>query len=459
MKTTPFQIGFQLGCTLLGGYLVSGMVFAQLPPAESSTSIQQPRTLATLLGLPADQLEKVDMARMNLLCAEGLAGSEQLDVEKDLTAIDEWAVQANQDLQRFTPLYYAHPEKFPDVHSESEWKMYVLFGFLRERQGIGYNPDLKALFAKGYGYIEEHPDEFRQDARDTFLNGIVERRMGVCSSLPAIFVAVGRRLGYPLYYVHTKGHSFVRWDDGKERFNVETTRSFFTTPHDDYYERWPYRITQKDVADFGYLKSQTPRQMLAGFLQDRCACLYASGRVKEGNQVFEAAAALAPEYRGISGQLHKGIVESPRLYRDIIEGEQRETLQAEADFWSALDEQQQQQSHIRSAMVQRSSARVPEISPFAKTPFPPSAEEIMASESSMNGVRSLMMPKGAAKVASDSHLVSMASGQIERDRLVIVDLENQQRAAQIKNQQTLEESDKSLALIGISPQTTIHPQP
>ena len=83
----------------------------------------------------------------------------------------------------------------------------------------------------------------------------------------------------------------------------------------------------------------------------------------------------------------------------------------------------------------------------------------MASESSMNGVRSLMMPEAAAKVASDSHSVSMASRQIERDRMVIADLENQQRAAQIKNQQTLEESDKSLALIGISPQTTIHPQP
>ena len=272
-------------------------------------------------------------------------------------------------------------------------------------------------------------------------------------------MAVGRRLGYPLYYVHTKGHSFVRWDDGKERFNVETTRSFFTTPHDDYYERWPYRISKQDQADFGYLKNQTTQQMLAGFLQDRCACLYASGRVKEGNQAFEAAAALTSEYRGISGQLHKGNAESPRMYRDIIEGEQRATLQVEADFWSAIDEQQQQQSHIRNAMLERSTTRVPEVSPFAKTPSAPSAEEIMASQSSMDGVRSIMMPQGAAKMASDSRMVSMASGQLERDRKVMTDLENQQRAAQIKNQQTLQESDKSLALIGISPQTPIHPQP
>jgi len=457
--TTSWKPRFLFGCLVMGIYLVSGVASGQQPSVASSPSFQQPKTLAALLQVPSDQIQNVEMARMNLLCAEGLVGSDQLDVEKDLAIIDQWATQADQDLQRFTPLYHTHPEKFPDVHSESEWKMYVLFGFLRERQGIGYNPELKALFAKGYGYIEDHPDEFRQDALDTFLNGIVERRMGVCSSMPAIFVAVGRRLGYPLYYVHTKGHSFVRWDDGKERFNVETTRSFFTTPHDDYYERWPYRISKQDQADFGYLKNQTPQQMLAGFLQDRCACLYASGRIKEGNQTFEVAAALVPEFRGIGSQLHKGNAESPRLYRDIIEGEQRETLQAEAEFWSAIDEQQQQQSHIRNAMLERSTTRVPEVSPFAKTTSAPSAEEIMASESSMNGVRSLMMTEGAAKVASDSHLASMASGQHERERKVIGDLENQHRAAQIKNQQTLEESDKSLALIGISPQTTIHPQP
>ena len=82
----------------------------------------------------------------------------------------------------------------------------------------------------------------------------------------------------------------------------------------------------------------------------------------------------------------------------------------------------------------------------------------MASETSMNGVRSLMMP-AFARVTSDSRTVSMASGQPERDRMVMADLESQQRAAQIKNQQTLEESDKSLALMGISSQTPTHVQP
>ncbi|MCO5053173.1 MAG: hypothetical protein M9920_12820 [Verrucomicrobiae bacterium] len=45
------------------------------PAANSETNaanFKQPRTLAELLALPPDQLEKVDIALINLLCAEGL---------------------------------------------------------------------------------------------------------------------------------------------------------------------------------------------------------------------------------------------------------------------------------------------------------------------------------------------------------------------------------------------------
>jgi hypothetical protein len=69
-----------------------------------------------------------------------------------------------------------------------------------------------------------------------------------------------------------------------------------------------------------------------------------------------------------------------------------------------------------------------------------------------------MMP-AFARVISDSRTASIASAQRERDQKVIADLENQQHAAQIKNQQTLGESEKSLALMGISSQTPTHVQP
>ena len=53
-------------------------------------------------------------------------------------------------------------------------------------------------------------------------------------------VPVGRRLRYPLKLVVTKAHVFVRWDDGRERFNIETAGNGGADSYsDEYYRSWP----------------------------------------------------------------------------------------------------------------------------------------------------------------------------------------------------------------------------
>ena len=60
--------------------------------------------MAELLALAPDLLEKVDIARMNLLCAEGLRGSENLNVEQCLDQLDAWTQQgiAEKESREFT---------------------------------------------------------------------------------------------------------------------------------------------------------------------------------------------------------------------------------------------------------------------------------------------------------------------------------------------------------------------
>jgi hypothetical protein len=55
-----------------------------------------------------------------------------------------------------------------------------------------------------------------------FLHGLTQGRGGTCLSMPVAYVAVGRRLGYPLKLVTAKGHLFARWEslDGKERLTA-----------------------------------------------------------------------------------------------------------------------------------------------------------------------------------------------------------------------------------------------
>ena len=57
---------------------------------------KQPQTFAELLAVPPADLESVDIARINLLCAEGLRGSEQLDVQQCLETLEAWAGDGSQ---------------------------------------------------------------------------------------------------------------------------------------------------------------------------------------------------------------------------------------------------------------------------------------------------------------------------------------------------------------------------
>ncbi|MFZ0035167.1 MAG: transglutaminase family protein, partial [Sedimentisphaerales bacterium] len=61
------------------------------------------------------------------------------------------------------------------------------------------------------------------DPSDLFLHSVMDRKRGYCLSLSVLYLSLGERLGLPLYGVVVPGHFFVRYDDGRTRFNIETT--------------------------------------------------------------------------------------------------------------------------------------------------------------------------------------------------------------------------------------------
>jgi hypothetical protein len=92
--------------------------------------------------------------------------------------------------------------------------------------------------------------------------------------MPVLYIAIGRRLGYPLYLLRAKEHFFVRWDEaGGERFNIECTSRGFRSPDDEYYHRWPKPLTAEDLRAGIFLRNLRPREELAEFLCSRTHCL------------------------------------------------------------------------------------------------------------------------------------------------------------------------------------------
>lgn len=246
-------------------------------------------SLPDLLVLPVVELSKVDIARMNLCCAQGLPGAEDLDVNGCLPVLEQMAARVRSETDRYHYRFERNPAEFEN--SEGFYKMVIMAVVLAEDFNVKYAPNKMVTVADARA-----DDGFFADAHDVFLHGLLgAKRQGTCSSLPVLQVAVGRRLGYPLKLVTTKGHLFVRWEDARERFNVEAAGNGVNRFADDYYRHWPMEVSEAEIQAEGYLKSLTPAEELAVFMSIRGMCWRSSGLYPEAMESFRVAAQLAPQ--------------------------------------------------------------------------------------------------------------------------------------------------------------------
>lgn len=261
---------------------------AVLPPTQQEAAMHTDLRLADLLEMNPQGLAKMDIAEANLLCAKGLPGSENLDVKANLKTLDQWADAIYLETQRNWHRFKENPQEYEN--SEAYYKMGMLITVLQEDLGIRYNPDLI-----------EVPDEkvneaFLTNPSNMFLTGILgPKRMGTCSSMPVLYVAIARRLGYPVKLVPAKDHLFARWQgrDGSV-YNIEGTGHGIALHTNDYYKYWR-KIDDKDIQAGLSLKSLTASQELSIFLLTRAGALRYHNRLHEAVIAASAADHLWPE--------------------------------------------------------------------------------------------------------------------------------------------------------------------
>lgn len=241
---------------------------------------RMPETYTELTSLPAERLEHIDIALMNLLCAEGLPGAENMDVAECLAVLDRWAGVVKQSEQKYSVQFFQNRQKYDN--SYAMFQVVNLGLTLKEDLKCRYNQELVRS-----GAMEDiRSTRFFRNSSDLFLHGFVEKRTGSCSSLPVLMVALGRRCRYPLHLVACKGHLFCRWDDGTERFNIETACPGVDSKPDAYYKQWPYPSSESEIRTEGYLLNLTPKQELAVFAQLRASCLQENGRLDESLEAY-----------------------------------------------------------------------------------------------------------------------------------------------------------------------------
>lgn len=269
-----------------------------------------------VLNLSDEELEKLDVARMNLLFAANLPGSEGLGIEVSLGQVDEMAHYVKKRTEELRPKFEANPERFQN--SEEFFKMTVLVTVLQKEVGLSYDP--KFAIRPGEGYDAAAMAEMSKSSKNVFINGLLasEPRQGTCSSMPVLFAAVGRRLHYPLRLVHAKNHLFVRWHDDKVRFNVEATEGVMASPPDEEYKRWPFPLTDEQIQNGPYLKSLSQKEEMADFLNARFWVLMKYQRYEEAlgvaltlRKMFPKATKYLPLANAAAPLLHPPALDGP----------------------------------------------------------------------------------------------------------------------------------------------------
>ncbi|MHB1038654.1 MAG: transglutaminase family protein [Pirellulales bacterium] len=256
-----------------------------VPPQECTLS----ETVRRLCGLSDAELATRDIGELNLLVARGLPGAEDLDIGVCLEKLDAWAKLVRLNTDHWWPNFARSPEKYE--HTPGQFRMMCLVTVLQRYLGVRYN----LAFSEG-AYDGT-------DSRNLFIHGLLSGHGGTCVTMPILYIAIGRRLGYPLKLAHAKEHSFVRWEDpGGERFNIEATSEGFC-PHDDgYYYNCPKPLTDADLATGFFLRSLTPREELADFLGSRGTCLTEHLNTYPAMEALRLASLLSPQCAAHLGQ-------------------------------------------------------------------------------------------------------------------------------------------------------------
>jgi hypothetical protein len=271
-------LSFVLGCAAT---FAAWPPFGQRHAASARAGLaaeppRQPVTIEQLLALPDASRRSMDIGRMNIVCANGLPGAEGLDVDKHLATLDEWAKAVRRDTHRHLYQFRERPADFED--SEAYFRMLMLTTVIQQDFGVRYN-------------AERVRDPDFRDSRDLFIHGLLDaKHTGTCVSMPVLTVALGRRLGYPLTLALARSHVFVRRDDGRSKpANFEATSQGLLMYDDDFYANWPEPLSERDLASGAYLRSLTPDEELAVFLQARGHCLEDLGRWPEAQVAYAHA--------------------------------------------------------------------------------------------------------------------------------------------------------------------------
>lgn len=235
----------------------------------SSTVLNDTSELDRILALSDSELERVPIARINLLVAKEVFCD--LDVDTYTAKLRQLA----QELKEYNQKYVDNPNDPDQLIRALNTYLYFHKNFRYTK--LGDANDVVSL---------------NREPTNLFLNGILDRMMGTCVSMPVIYIALGEEMGYPIKGVNAEDHFFCRWEGNGYVSNIEATNGGeeFT---DEFYKK-DLGVTDEQLASGAYMKTLSKRELIGNFFFARASFYSATGQAEKAIDDFQRVVACNP---------------------------------------------------------------------------------------------------------------------------------------------------------------------
>jgi len=203
--------------------------------------------------------EKIDLGRAALAMAN--CDYPHLDVDAYLSRIDELAAAANTCLGTE-----------PDVYRSVAAVNYVLF------QQRGFHGNRENYF----------------DPRNSFLNEVLDRKIGIPISLSVLYIEVAQRIGLPLHGVGFPGHFLVKYRGDDEEIVIDPFNQGEIRSRESLEAMLDKLYGRKVSLDPDFLESTGKKQILKRMLNNLKIIYLRANDLMRGLSVVERLVILDP---------------------------------------------------------------------------------------------------------------------------------------------------------------------
>jgi len=154
------------------------------------------------------------------------------------------------------------------------------------------------------------------DPNDLFLHTVLDKKRGYCLSLSILYLSLGERLGLPLYGVVVPGHFFIRYDDNRVRFNIETTSKGGNASDEHYINK--FKVPPGNDKSI-YMKNLNKIQTLGCFFNNLGNCYSDIDETESALQALQRAVQINPTLSESRANLGNVYLKKDRVREAIYE--------------------------------------------------------------------------------------------------------------------------------------------